>query len=838
MYVPRSKEEEDAPSVPSVNPRLEQTTATATATVAAAAHDLAKDDAVVATRPRSVTRTNSLPALSEAEIAAANAAVKKAEPTTTAGAGVAAPSASASHRVVPALPTGQSMMALKGPASARGPAAVGLGLTRRATPVLEFSQDAFNIVWHQSWSRVLRECLTLYGFDKLAREFIADMVPGKMRKSSENGRLFPEIMRECERATSLERARFAAEVPAVRRAILGVLFRTLGMLSAHSREIITQADAKADSWAQKGFQPDPANLREIHRVCAEFIAYQAEYAKIVRAQARARGWLARKHVAAMRKDYSPARNSVFVQIFRAERALCAKLDVLVKRFVVPLQDVASRAPIISEEEIALAFGETRQLYILHTAIQSKLEKIRRMWPCLDGVGAIFQELRTHFRVYSSFAINTEVRQATLAALERDNAAFAGFLQAAIRGCPADVAVSCDSRSGAAFASQLLMAPIAHVSSYAKHLKDLCEFTPDDSPDLRALRDSLLLVSEINRGIQAALRAAGSRAATIASMARFGGFSAAVKVMQDKPERTQLFECDLCIVAKKKNRGRRMVVFTDKIVFASAKEKRSSQLTIEEIVFIPEMTVREPDPKSADAKLCCEISTPGDGGTPLVLKLPSEMEKVRVMHELEQARKGPQRSTKVFGIPLEEAATGPRGAPLFLERTCEFVLNHLDTPGIFRLSAQETAEKLRKEVDATPNFSYKSNHDPVAAAACLKVFLRELPEPLFTTVLYPRFIAINTEVIDDEEQFSAEVVPLMIVMPEAHRKALRVMLEFLFEVAQASDVHKLDEHTLAVILGSSLLRQSGDSDNILDVPTINAVLMGMIINAPRILQLTE
>lgn len=546
------------------------------------------------------------------------------------------------------------------------------------------------------------------------------------------------------------------------------------------------------------------------------------------------------------EQYHKERNDVFLQLMGAEKDICAKLDVLVRSVMLPLQEVALTAPIISEEDIALSFGDARQLYILHKAILVRFEKILTKWPCVEGVGQAFLSVAQHMRIYPRFALQSEVFQTTLAALERENTTFAQFLADAVRSCPVDVAFPSTPRDhkaqGAAFVAGLLLAPLEHIGSYARLLNALAEYFEVDSDEASKLRQAAVVMNDTNKNVQAALRDSHSRAEVVAAMARFGGFQAAVAAFQDRDDRRFVFECDLVVMtsSRRKSRGRKLVLFSDKAVFASQKDKKSP-LVAEEVVDLTEAVVRTcQDPKAPDARFCAEISTPTDEEGPIVIKLSSEVEKARVVHELCVAQEHSRKSMKVFGVALDvlvsqDASKTESGAPLFFERLCKFLLDNLENPDLFRaMSAVDDAQKLRKIIETTPNFAFKPTHHAPAAAACLKMFLRELPEPILTSALYPRFLAIDLCLIDDEAQFIGAITPLLKTLPSVHTAAFRVLLSFLFEVAQTSDTHGCDEHTLSLLFGSSILRKSDESEDFLALPTINALVMGMIIHAQGLL----
>ena len=105
-------------------------------------------------------------------------------------------------------------------------------------------------------------------------------------------------------------------------------------------------------------------------------------------------------------------------------------------------------------------------------------------------------------------------------------------------------------------------------------------------------------------------------------------------------------------------------------------------------------------------------------------------------------------TKVFGVCLQtymdqQALKKPDlKVPEFVEKLCQHIEEHgLTTDGLFRIPGSVKNIKAAKDfIDKTghlPDMNSLSIHD---CTALLKMFLRELPEPLLTNRMYPYFIA--------------------------------------------------------------------------------------------------
>ncbi|CAF0848479.1 unnamed protein product [Rotaria sp. Silwood1] len=177
------------------------------------------------------------------------------------------------------------------------------------------------------------------------------------------------------------------------------------------------------------------------------------------------------------------------------------------------------------------------------------------------------------------------------------------------------------------------------------------------------------------------------------------------------------------------------------------------------------------------------------------------------------RQGSKRSLAVFGKSIEKLLSTPNGCidgiPRIILKCIEMVDNEgLKETGIYRVCCVTSdLQKLRHQFDRNYHrgeemLSEKNVH---VAANLLKLFFRELPEPLFTSTLYTEFLnAIQLTDIDNQH------ITLLKTFESLHpdnRKILFYLLDHLIRVSQYSDLNMMHLDNLAVVFGPTLMRPS-------------------------------
>lgn len=76
----------------------------------------------------------------------------------------------------------------------------------------------------------------------------------------------------------------------------------------------------------------------------------------------------------------------------------------------------------------------------------------------------------------------------------------------------------------------------------------------------------------------------------------------------------------------------------------------------------------------------------------------------------------------------------------IETCIGWLLNHMDEEGLFRIPGSASkVKKLKSSFDASCVDIEEFSRDPHTVAGSLKMYLRELPEPLLTYAYYEEWI---------------------------------------------------------------------------------------------------
>ncbi|XP_051790173.1 rho GTPase-activating protein 24 [Erpetoichthys calabaricus] len=173
-------------------------------------------------------------------------------------------------------------------------------------------------------------------------------------------------------------------------------------------------------------------------------------------------------------------------------------------------------------------------------------------------------------------------------------------------------------------------------------------------------------------------------------------------------------------------------------------------------------------------------------------------------------------TGVFGQKLEDTVMyerryGERAAPLIVEQCVTFIeSNGLHEGGLFRRPGQaELIKELRDAFDAGEKPTFDRNTDVHTVASLLKLYFRELPEPVVPFSKYEDFVLSAKLLTWEREQGMAELKRNLEDLPKANLNLLRYICRFLNEVHSYSNVNKMDSQNLAAVFGTNILRPKGE-----------------------------
>nr|XP_025873601.1 rho GTPase-activating protein 25 isoform X1 [Vulpes vulpes] len=194
------------------------------------------------------------------------------------------------------------------------------------------------------------------------------------------------------------------------------------------------------------------------------------------------------------------------------------------------------------------------------------------------------------------------------------------------------------------------------------------------------------------------------------------------------------------------------------------------------------------------------------------------------------------SGAVFGQRLDETVAyeqkfGPHLVPILVEKCAEFILQHgLHEEGIFRLPGQDNLVKqLRDAFDAGERPSFDRDTDVHTVASLLKLYLRDLPEPVVPWSQYEGFLLCGQLMNADEAKAQQELVKQLSLLPRDNYSLLSYLCRFLHEIQLNCAVNKMSVDNLATVIGVNLIRSKVEDPAVImrGTPQIQRVMTMMI-----------
>ncbi|MBN3275632.1 RHG24 protein, partial [Polyodon spathula] len=194
------------------------------------------------------------------------------------------------------------------------------------------------------------------------------------------------------------------------------------------------------------------------------------------------------------------------------------------------------------------------------------------------------------------------------------------------------------------------------------------------------------------------------------------------------------------------------------------------------------------------------------------------------------------SLGIFGQKLEETVRyerrfGNKMAPMLVEQCVDFIrLRGLKEEGLFRLPGQANLVKeLQDAFDCGEKPSFDSSTDVHTVASLLKLYLRELPEPVIPFAKYEEFLTCTKLLTKDEETGMKDLIKQVKSLPPVNYNLLQYTCRFLDEVQSYSGVNKMSVQNLATVFGPNILRpKMEDPMTIMEGTVLVQQLMSVLI----------
>ncbi|GAM18319.1 hypothetical protein SAMD00019534_014940 [Acytostelium subglobosum LB1] len=520
-------------------------------------------------------------------------------------------------------------------------------------------------------------------------------------------------------------------------------------------------------------------------------------------------WLAEVYTGSMLRE----RNIAFRHMIQEERRYIDNLDIMLHYYHRPLK----MAGLISDEDFKSIFFSVEEIFTVHQRVLSQFEQLNNKWPCVEGLGDIFLRIAPEFKVYGNYVKNFKNAIDTLDRCRNDNPKFAQF----IVDC-------CDNTPQRVYDLMALIAtPLNHLSMYQRQLFVIAQHTPNNWPDHNNINNSVIMMKEIEQLIQDNL-AQAQNAATLINIYRKMNNKKALDPWVI-PGRIYLHEGKLTkFEMKKQDQVYYYYLCNDVIIFC--KKSQRDLLKLKNIFYLSEVVVSDQS-DSANYKNIISISK--KSGESYFFQVDDNDEKkalLKLFGELCTTTV----NKKLFGISLLELAQRESSnvlVPAFIIKTCNAMLNHLSTEGLFRVSpnqheVDQFKEALNKCSLANMDALF-AKHGPHHLAAVFKNFFRDMIPPLLTHELFDTIVEIGDRECDAKEKIPS-IRAMLANLPPCNQATMQVLLLLLCCVGQSSDKNKMSYSNLAIVFGPNLVKPAHQTiETSLKIPLINNVITLML-----------
>uniref|UniRef100_A0A674BIJ3 Rho GTPase activating protein 12a n=1 Tax=Salmo trutta TaxID=8032 RepID=A0A674BIJ3_SALTR len=171
--------------------------------------------------------------------------------------------------------------------------------------------------------------------------------------------------------------------------------------------------------------------------------------------------------------------------------------------------------------------------------------------------------------------------------------------------------------------------------------------------------------------------------------------------------------------------------------------------------------------------------------------------------------------QVFGCSLSDLCQRENtSVPSFVTMCIDHVENNaLNVDGLYRVSGNlAVIQKLRFAVnhDEKVNLEEGKWEDIHVITGALKMFFRELPEPLFTYGLFHDFV--NSIKIPDYKQRVQSIKQRVKQLPKSNQDTMQVLFKHLRKVIDHGEENRMTTQSVAIVFGPTLLRPETETWN--------------------------
>ncbi|KZT25115.1 RhoGAP-domain-containing protein [Neolentinus lepideus HHB14362 ss-1] len=187
-----------------------------------------------------------------------------------------------------------------------------------------------------------------------------------------------------------------------------------------------------------------------------------------------------------------------------------------------------------------------------------------------------------------------------------------------------------------------------------------------------------------------------------------------------------------------------------------------------------------------------------------------------------------RGRPTFGVDLaEQMARDNVEVPPIMGKCCEAIEKYgLRSQGIYRISGTVTKvnklkERLDKDLDSVNLDADEWSSDINNVTSVLKMWLRELPDPLLTQDLHQGFI--DAAKIENDRLRHIRLHERVNELPDANYATLKYLMGHLHRITQYESVNQMSVSNLAIVFGPTLFGQNGGNGQMADASLQNKAI---------------
>ncbi|XP_035903817.1 uncharacterized protein LOC118508282 [Anopheles stephensi] len=193
-------------------------------------------------------------------------------------------------------------------------------------------------------------------------------------------------------------------------------------------------------------------------------------------------------------------------------------------------------------------------------------------------------------------------------------------------------------------------------------------------------------------------------------------------------------------------------------------------------------------------------------------LQEELRKSGIKYRKEKTSKACNDKTKckrIFKIPLHAleltdvmlASGGMVQIPLFVSNACQFILENVDTEGLFR-KAGSTKRQQQIKAGLESGVPLGKSHHVIDVANIIKTFFRDLPEPLLPSGNVQE--ALIRCLLGGSDDKVHKLMMTCLLLPPITLNTLAYFMQFLQTVSKHAEKNRMTAENLAIILTPSIM----------------------------------